>query len=186
MKMKNIFKYLGFTLSLALVLLWSCEEEYEAPTAEPNHAYVTTSFGGVTNRMQVNSKMAVIDLSRGVTSRLWTFDEGATDVDYNDLESSTDQTVNIRFTTPGTHTVRLSQEYAGDVYLGSSPSGSSTYDTTFTVTVVDSIRANLTVHRVLDGSTLTNVNGALNVVEGGRITSYNVCYTKLLRSIIEF
>ena len=56
--MKHLFKYIGFTLSLALVLLWSCEEEYEAPTAEPNHAYVTTSFGGVTNRMQVNSKMA--------------------------------------------------------------------------------------------------------------------------------
>lgn len=166
--MKNLLKYLGFTLSLGLVLLWSCEEEYEAPTADPNHAFVTTSFGGVTNRMQVNSKMAVIDLSRGISSRLWTFDNGATDLDYNVLSTSTESTVNLRFTTPGTHNVKLSQTFAGDVYIGTSPSGSSSYDTTIVVTVVDSVRANFTAVRTLDASMLTKASGALNVVEGGR------------------
>jgi len=60
--MKRIFIKYGFILLLATVMLWSCEDEYKAPTAEPNHAYITTSFGGVTNRMQVNSKMTFIDL----------------------------------------------------------------------------------------------------------------------------
>lgn len=166
--MKNIYKYLGFAISLALVALWSCEEDYEAPTAEPNHAYITTSFGGVTNRMQVNSKMTVIDLSRGVKSREWTFDEGTTDNEYNSIETATEAVVRIRYTNPGVHTVRLTQEYNGEVYIGSSLSGAASYDTTFTVTVVDSIRANFTTVRNLDASLLTNANGALNVVEGGR------------------
>ena len=81
---KNIFKNLGFLLALTMLFIWSCEDEWEAPTAEPNHAYITTSFGGVTNRMQVNDKMSFIDLSRGVESRVWTFNAGATDTAYDE------------------------------------------------------------------------------------------------------
>ena len=68
--MKNSYKILGLFFSLFLIVFWACEDEYEMPTAEPNHAYITTSFGGVTNRMQVNDKMSFIDLSRGIESRV--------------------------------------------------------------------------------------------------------------------
>jgi len=166
--MKNIFIKLGFVLSLAAVILWSCEEEYEAPTAEPNHAYITTSFGGVTNRMQVNGKMTFIDLSRGVESRTWTFDNGAVDTAYNALTSSNEPTVRVRFTSTGTHQVKLSQIYAGDVYIGNSLSGATKYDTTITVTVVDSVRANFMAKRVADMSELTHAANALNEVIAGR------------------
>lgn len=170
---KNIFKNLGFLLALAMLFMWSCEDEWEAPTEEPNHAYITTSFGGVTNRMQVNDKMSFIDLSRGVESRVWSFNTGATDTSYNAITSSTEQTVRVRFTSAGTHNVKLSQTYFGDVYLGNSPSGSSSYDTTITVTVVDSVRANFVAKRMEDMSVLEHANGALNEIIAGREVEFS-------------
>lgn len=166
--MKNIFKNLGFLLAVATVFMWSCEEEYEAPTAEPNHAYITTSFGGVTNRLQINGDMTFIDLSRGVESRTWMFNAGVTDTAYNAITSSTEQSVKVRFTSTGDHQVKLSQQYAGDVYLANSPSGSTTYDTTITVTVIDSVRASFVAKRLIDMSVLTNANNAMNEVIAGR------------------
>lgn len=171
--MKNSYKILGLFLSLFLVIFWSCEDEYEMPTAEPNHAYITTSFGGVTNRMQVNDKMSFIDLSRGIESRVWTFNTGATDTAYNAISSSADQTVRVRFTSAGTHTVKLSQTYAGNVYLGDTPSGNTSYDTTLTVTVVDSVRANFVAKRLEDMSVLDHTANALNEVVAGREVEFS-------------
>lgn len=165
--MKNIFKYLGF-LALAAVVLWSCEDEWEAPTEEPNHAYITTSFGGVTNRLQINGSMTFIDLSRGIESRLWSFPSGVTDTAYNAISSSSDQSVKVRFISSGEHEVKLSQTYAGDVYIGNTPSGTSTYDTTIMVTVVDSIRANFTAKRTEDNSILDHAANAMNEIVAGR------------------
>lgn len=172
--MKNIFKYLGF-LVLATVVLWSCENEWEAPTAEPNHAYITTSFGGVTNRLQINDAMTFIDLSRGVETRTWTFPAGVTDTAYNAISSSVEQSVKVRFVNTGDHMVKLSQTYAGDVYLGysSTPSGSAAYDTTIMVTVVDSVRANFVAKRMEDMSVLNHAANALNEVVAGREVEFS-------------
>ena len=153
---------------LATVVLWSCEDEWEAPTAEPNHAYITTSFGGVTNRLQINGEMTFIDLSRGIESRMWSFPDGVTDTAYNAISSSAEQSVKVRFVSTGEHQVQLSQTYAGDVYIGETPSGSTTYDTTITVTVVDSVRANFVAKRMEDNSVLDHAANAMNEIVAGR------------------
>ena len=67
MKTKYIY-YLTF-LALTVLFNWSCEKEYEAPTGEPNHVFVTTSAGDQPVDIQVNDDADFIDLSRGVTER---------------------------------------------------------------------------------------------------------------------
>lgn len=166
--MKKIYKITGLILSLALMLLGACEEEYTAPSVEPNHAYITTSFGDLANRVQVNSKMTFIDLSRGVQSRLWTFTPDALDSVRNKIATSSALSEKVIFTQPGVHAIKLSQTYAGNVYVGTMKKSVATYDTTINVTVLDSVRANFTAKRVLDSSPLTHQNNALNVVIAGR------------------
>jgi len=166
--MKRINILTGILLPLFILLFTGCEEEYEAPGSDVNHVYVTTSFGTKTNRTQINNRVNLIDFSKGVKSRVWTFGDNVVDLEYNAISTSTEEYPKIRFTTPGQHNVTLSQVFKGNVWVGDELMDVATYDTTITITVVDSIRANFSAVRTLDGSLLTNANEALNVLEGGR------------------
>ncbi len=165
--MKKIIRNIGLILS-AMLMFAACEKEYEAPSGEPNHAYVTTSFGNVSSRVQVNGVMSFIDLSRGVQSRTWTFTSDTKDTTYNELLSSSAEHVKVLFTEPGIHEIGLKQTYAGNVWIGTDQKESNVYDTTLVVNVLDSVRADFTAKRVADMSDLTQANGALNEVIAGR------------------
>ncbi|WP_430934205.1 hypothetical protein [Saccharicrinis sp. 156] len=163
---------IGIILSLFVLLFTACDDDYEAPGSDVNHAFITTSFGNKTNRTQINNRVNLMDFSKGVKSRTWTFGDNVVDLDYNPIASSTEEYPKIRFTTPGQHSVILTQTYNGNVWIGETETSSASYDTTITITVVDSIRADFSAVRVQEGTTLTNAEGALNVIEGGREISF--------------
>lgn len=163
-------KYINSVIILALltIFFWSCEKEYMAPTGEPSHEYVTTSYGPRTILMQVNSSMEFVDLSRGVVDRTWTFPETAVLEDGSGNLTSKDQTVMATFIQPGVFNVKLSQQYAEEVTVDSVQTGKNTYDTTFVVTVWDYVQANFEARTVIDPYTFTNQDGAKNQVMAGR------------------
>lgn len=167
--MKRIYKFWMFVALVALVV-WGCEKEYVAPTDEPNDILITTSFGILTPRIQVNSDMDFIDLSRGVVDRTWTFPEGSDIVllEADNNVTSAESVVKAAFNKAGTYEVKINQTFAGNVYLNGIQTGKNTYDSTIMVTVLDSISAGFEARRMEDNSILTNSNGALNEVIAGR------------------
>ncbi|WP_020530283.1 hypothetical protein [Flexithrix dorotheae] len=164
-------KYINklLVLTASLLVLWACEEEYIAPTSEPNHVYITTSFGTVESRLQINGEMDFIDLSRGVVSRKWTFPEGVVELtgEENNVTSEKDL-VKASFLKAGVYEVKVEQTFAGNVFIGDDPQSVNKYDTTIVVTVLDSIKANFESRRAADNSVLVNADGALNEVIAGR------------------
>lgn len=166
--MKSIYKILIFTVLAALVV-WGCKEEYVAPTGEPNDVMITTSFGIVSARLQVNGSMDFIDLSRGVVNRTWTFPADGVDiVDADNNQTSDAAVVKATFMKAGKYEVKIDQSFAGNAYLGGKPLGSNTYDSTIIVNVLDSVKANFEARRVEDNSVLVNTDGAMNEVIAGR------------------
>ncbi|MDW7691405.1 hypothetical protein R9C00_18340 [Flammeovirgaceae bacterium SG7u.111] len=166
--MKRYIKYF-LAVTASLLLMWGCSDEYIAPTGEPNDAYVTTSFGTVESRLQIYGEMDFADLSRGVQSRTWTFPEGVVELD--DETSNTvsfQQIVKAKFMKAGVYEVKMEQIYAGNVFFNGVDQGVNKYDTTFMVTVLDSVKANFEAVRVKEGTALTNANGALNEVIASR------------------
>lgn len=163
-------KYINNVIILALlaIFFWSCEKEYLAPTGEPSHEYVTTSYGPRTILMQVNSSMEFVDLSRGVVDRTWNFPETAVLEDGSGLLTSKEQTVIATFVEPGVFNVVLSQKYADQVTVDSVLTDKDTYDTTFVVTVWDYVQADFEARTVLDPYTFINQDGAKNQVMAGR------------------
>ncbi|MCG8582226.1 MAG: hypothetical protein MI866_20050 [Bacteroidales bacterium] len=110
--MNKTLKYIGGFIGAMALTFSACDDSYEAPTSDPSHAYVTTSFGLKNKVMQINSEMTLIDLSRGVVSREWTFPEGTTDVDGNEITSASDDVISVVFTKPNDLTnVELKQSY---------------------------------------------------------------------------
>ena len=152
--MNKIFNKIGLFLAMTLVILWSCDDEYEAPGTEPSHVYSTTSFGDTENKLQVNSLMSFIDLSVGIDSRTWGFTEDALDVDGNSLTSSTEAVVKAKFTTAGVHSIALSQTFLDNVWVGESQKETSVYDTVILVTVLDSVKASFDAVQIKEGTAL--------------------------------
>lgn len=157
------------TLATLILIICGCEEDFIAPTSEPNHIFVTTSFGTVESRLQINGDMDFIDLSRGVVERTWTFPEGVAVLmeEDNNVTSGKD-VVKAAFVKSGVYEIKLEQTFAGNVFLENQQQGINRYDTTITVTVLDSIKANFESKRLLDNTVLTNSNDALNEVIAGR------------------
>ena len=168
MMKSNINKNLIWMLLIMLVT-WACEKEYVAPTSEPNDVLIQTSFGNLPSRIQVNGDMDFIDLSRGVTERTWSFPDGVVDIleSDNDLTSS-ESVVKAAFMKSGTYEVSIQQTFAGNVFKDGNQTGSNTYDSLITVTVLDSIQADFSAQRAEDNSILVNANGALNEIIAGR------------------
>ncbi|MEO8417044.1 MAG: hypothetical protein ABI472_25495, partial [Ginsengibacter sp.] len=119
-------------------------------------------------RIQVNSQMSFIDLSRGVSTRDWKFPDFTLGADSNKIATSTNEVVKVRFTKAGTQQVQLHQTFGGKVYVGTNQSATSVYDTTITVVVLDSVKAKFTAKLTNDLTFLQNSDNALNQVTAGK------------------
>ncbi|MBR8534041.1 hypothetical protein KDU71_00585 [Carboxylicivirga sediminis] len=167
--MNKILKYIGGFIGAMALTLSACDDSYEAPTSDPSHAYVTTSFGLKNKTMQINSEMTLIDLSRGVVTREWSFPEGTLDLNGNTITSSNEDVVSVIFTKPNDFTnVELAQIYNSNVFVGDEDTGSKEKQSTITIEVRDSVKAGYVAYRTEDSSPLTMENGAANEVEAGR------------------
>lgn len=164
---KNILIFVMGILLFSSFFMVSCQKETITDSGF-SHSFVTTSFGASSNVIQVNGKMTFIDLSRGIDSRTWTFPESTVDTSFNKITSSDLPVVRVRFTTPGTAEVHISQVFNESVWANGVKLNTTKFDSVINVTVLDSVRANFSAVRTLDSSPLTNSAGALNVVEGGR------------------
>lgn len=178
--MNKIFNKIGLFLAMTLVILWSCDDEYEAPGTEPSHVYSTTSFGDTENKLQVNSIMSFIDLSVGIDSRTWGFTEDALDVDGNSLTSSTEAVVKAKFTTAGVHDIVLSQIFLDDVWVGETQKESTVYDTIISVTVLDSVKASFGAVQIKEATALVSADNALNEVFAGREIQFTQTTAELM------
>lgn len=174
--MKMTFKNIIVASSLVLATT-ACTNEWEAPSSEPSHHVVFTSEQDFNNRVQINGDISFGDVSTGVTSRTWTIPEGVADI----LESDNDQTstediLKVVFSEVGEHTVTLHQEFNGDAYVGDAQIGATSYDTSFVVTVLDSVKATLTAKYVEPngslGADLDMTGGALNEVIASRTVRF--------------
>ncbi|MRT92020.1 hypothetical protein [Ancylomarina sp. 16SWW S1-10-2] len=178
--MNKIFNKIGLFLALTLVILWSCDNEYEIPGTGTNHVYATTSFGDVENKLQVNSVMSFIDLSRGVDGRTWTFTEDALDENGVNITASTESVVKVQFTKAGVHGIVLKQTFADNVWVGETQKQSNAYDSIINVTVLDSVKASFDAVQIKEATALVNADNALNEVFAGREIQFTQTSAELM------
>lgn len=161
-----------YRLIIILVLpafLMTCKDKYEAPTNEPSVIYVTTGYGTSNPLVQINGSESFADLSQGVVSRQWTFPGG----DVTDVTTSAEKNVFSTWTKTGTYNVDLTINFQDNPWswVDSAAIATKTVDTTFVVTVVDSVDAVLQAFYIKeDGSDSTELDltsGALNKLMAG-------------------
>lgn len=166
-------RYIKFSIVAIFALFFAaCEKDYDAPSGEPNHNMVESSLKNSGNEMQVNGSFYLYDFSRGVESRTWELTPDATDLDGNELLSSSEQRIDVIFTEPGEKVVKLYQIFGDTVYSNGGFKDTHLDTTSIAITVLDSVRANFKAERALDNSPLNNSNGALNEVQAGREVIY--------------
>lgn len=171
--MKKRNHKIAWLLSLALVMLWSCNDEYEIPSEEPNHSFIQTSFGTGENYTQIYESFDLIDLSRGIKTREWTFPEGIVlDSDSNLMTKSGESVVKVRFTKPGEYKVPIVQSFNGAVYAQGEQLEESDFQTEITITIVDSVGCDFVGTDIMANNVFENKNGALNEVMAGRPVSF--------------
>ncbi len=134
--MKKYIFYTAFIM-LGLIILGACEDEYEIP-GDPNFSDPSATRGP--NTIQVTDFVSFSDLSQGVTSRTWTVPESAEILNDDGATSSDKSIIHVKFNQPGEHDVSLSTAF-------NDPNVS--LDSTFTITVYDSIMANIAVTEVI-------------------------------------
>jgi hypothetical protein len=147
------FSYIIFVLVLAVFFGGCNNDDWEAPIAEPSHHVTYTSEGNFGNRIQVGNDISFSDVSLGVVSRTWTLPESASFENGSSQLTSGESTIHAIFNEPGIFDVQLSQTFANDAYVGENLVG-KTYDTTFTITVLDMIKAELSAQIINSDGTL--------------------------------
>ncbi|MEM6644117.1 MAG: hypothetical protein AAF616_14145 [Bacteroidota bacterium] len=160
-------RLLNRTLVLvAGILFISCSNEYELPGEEPSHfsVYLSEEFFG--NQVQVGGHIDFADVSQGIQSRKWTFPEGVVRIN-GEMVTETDE-VRFRafFEQAGVYEVTLEQEYAGSAWIDT-VQVSNVIDTTYQISVLDSVSAAFAAEVVEDMSPL--VIGTSNSIEAGSI-----------------
>ena len=165
--MKKAIQYLPLIIILAIT---ACnDDEYDQPSPTPSNVHVTTGFGTGTPIVQINGLESFADLSIGVESRLWTFPGG----DVTDITTSGEKVLQVIWNKTGTYDVTLSIDFLEPPYDWRTKRTRATdkIDTTLTVTVVDSVKAQFKAYYIaLDGSDSTELNlqsGALNQLMAG-------------------
>ncbi|MFY0626905.1 MAG: hypothetical protein JXR07_11455 [Reichenbachiella sp.] len=168
----NIFKA-GLLVSL-LAIAFSCQEDYIGPTGSPSSIYLTTGFGDNNPMVQINGSENFADLSSGVVSREWSFPGG----EITDISSSTEPNVTVTFSQVGEYDINLTHTFEDFPWNweDSVQMDSKTLDSTFVVTVVDSVRTDLQAFYVkLDGTDsieMTMGNGAKNQLMVGELVRF--------------
>ncbi|WP_422359636.1 hypothetical protein [Reichenbachiella sp.] len=172
--MKRIYNIV--ILGLIIVGMAACKEEYEAPGTEPNNSVVFSSEMSIGNIVQVNGLIGFGDASAGVVDRIWTVPENVATIEDEDGNVSDEANINVAFSTAGTYQVTLHQIFAGNAFVGNKEIGTE-YDTTMSVTVLDSIDVAFTATHINDdgtlGSALTIGNGAENEVIASKSVRFN-------------
>ena len=165
--MKRILQYL---MVLSIIAILSCDDdEYVQPSDTPSNIHVTTGFGTGRPIVQINGFESFADMSIGVESREWTFPGG----DITDVTTTDEDVLQVTFFETGTFEVSLSLDFLEAPYDWRTKSfrPSDKVDTTITVTVVDSVRAQFQAFYIaIDGSDSTELemrDGALNQLMAG-------------------
>ncbi|TYA73903.1 hypothetical protein [Seonamhaeicola marinus] len=144
-------------LILTATFFVSCFEDDTIDTVEPNHRVIVTSEMNFENTINPGGHIDFGDLSRGVTTRTWTFPEANTQIAGEDGNTSSKNLIKGLFYQPGVYNVTLNQTFKGDVYPNEDstvPSTNRELDTTIVVTVLDWVESNLKAYYVNDdGST---------------------------------
>ncbi len=123
----NRFKKLIFPLLLVVIL--SCEDDFEAP-GDANFSDPVTTRNKET--IQIGDFISYADLSQGVVERVWTIPESSEFVGGTEGLNSDESVVFVRFREPGTYQVRL-QSTLRDSTMS--------IDSLFNATVLDTITA---------------------------------------------
>jgi hypothetical protein len=125
--MKKV-KYL--IVAAFLVIAAACSKDYVAPNSFSDAGWYTSGFRAVNLGVGINDFMSFSDVSQGLVSHSWTIQEGdqflkgpITSRDTilepfiipGNAVESTDKTVHVYFTTPGTHKLTLKNVYAKPV-----------------------------------------------------------------------
>ncbi len=166
--MKQFARFLILTI-FGLVFFGCGDDDFEAPTDEPNVILINTSFGIGEPIVQINGTETFADLSTGVNARQWSFPGG----DISDVTSSSDKSVVVKFSKIGEYEVKLNQTFNGIPWdwQTKKTKSSNVLDTTITVTVVDSVKADIEVWYVSttdeDSIKFDMTDGALNVLMAG-------------------
>ncbi|APZ45826.1 hypothetical protein BW723_05730 [Polaribacter reichenbachii] len=153
--MKNI-KFLQF-IFITTLLLFSCNDDDSVVLIESNHRAIVTSEMDFENTINVGAHIDFGDLSRGVSSRLWTFPENVTEISGEEGNTSTKDVVKGTFNEAGVYDVTLSQVFKGNVYPNedsTEPIQGKELDTTIVVTVLDNITANIQINHINDDGSL--------------------------------
>ncbi|PIB35643.1 hypothetical protein BFP72_09690 [Reichenbachiella sp. 5M10] len=173
--MKNILKYI-MILTLAVGVMSSCDDEYQAPNAGAKHSVIYSAEQSASNQVQVNGEISFGDASSGVQLREWSVAEGIGFIITDDSLSTSDMNnIKVVFNEAGTQEVKLHQEFGGDFYVGTTVRSSS-YDTTIMVTVLDSVDVAFEAHYINDdgtvGAALTLQDGAKNQVTASKSVQF--------------
>ncbi len=127
--MKNYIYPLLFIIINTLVLI-GCEEKFEPP----NTGFSDPVAVKGPSTIEVGNLVSFGDISRGVVSRTWTVPGSAEIINDNGGQSSSLEIIHVKFNKVGIQPIRLQSEFQND---------DITIDTTFMVTVLDSIKADI-------------------------------------------
>ncbi|PZX51038.1 hypothetical protein [Algoriphagus chordae] len=173
-------KYINIIKTLvAVLLLQSCEDPYEGINLnEPSNQVIYTSEMDFENTVQIDGELDFGDVSAGVVSRLWTFPEGAVDIEDSDNDvTSTEATVKTTFKMLGEHEVKLHQVFKDNAYVGLEQRGKE-LDTTIIVKVIPEIAINISANILNNDGTLGEAlnlqDNAQNEVMAGTFIRYIV------------
>ncbi|MCJ8163282.1 hypothetical protein MKJ04_00400 [Pontibacter sp. E15-1] len=127
--MKNNLYKIAALLLLAMGIN-ACEKEYEVPGGSFADPVVSRSKA----TLQVGDFSSFADLSQGVKERRWSLPEGAEVMNDNNDTTSVKDVIHVKFNKTGIQKVRLKATFAGS---------ETVLDTTFSITVLDTITTNI-------------------------------------------
>ncbi|WP_109831856.1 Ig-like domain-containing protein [Reichenbachiella versicolor] len=178
--MKKLLKYISVA-TIALVIVSSCEDQYEAPGETSKNLVVYNNQTNFGNQVQVNDSITFADVSSGVISRTWTLPENIGTAVSTGTSMSTADLDYFVFSEPGKHEVKLSLDFGEPFYINGFQQEETSYDSLIIVDVLDSVRLTITGQRLdKDGnveSSLDMSTGALNEVVSSRSVSYSYTAT---------
>lgn len=171
--MKRIYNIL--ILGMLILTVAACKEDYEAPGAEPNNSVVFSSEMTNGNVVQVNGLIGFGDVSAGVVDRTWTVPESIATIEDGDGNVSDEANIKVAFSEAGTYDVTLHQVFGGNAFVNGVEIGTE-YDTTLSVTVIDSVSVGFTANYINDdgtlGAALSLSNGAANEVTASKAVRF--------------